>query len=122
MTSAIVVLKGFAAQLQEIVRGGDLLCRLGGEEFVVVMPGVDGTQAARIAERARRTTEGRPFAIDGAGRLGFDHGLDRSRRVAGGIGFRRALSPGRPGALSVEVRRPQPGHAGRGVIRAVPTA
>jgi two-component system, cell cycle response regulator len=61
-----LVLKGFAAQLQDIVRGGDLLCRLGGEEFVVVMPGVDAVQAARIAERARRTTEGREFAIDGA--------------------------------------------------------
>jgi two-component system cell cycle response regulator len=59
-----LVLKGFAAQLQEIFRGGDLLCRLGGEEFVVVIPGVDGTQAARIAERARRTTESREFAIE----------------------------------------------------------
>jgi len=61
-----LVLKGFAAQLQEIVRGGDLLCRLGGEEFVLAMPGVDTTQAARIAERARRTTESREFLIDGA--------------------------------------------------------
>ncbi len=60
------VLKGFAAQLQEIVRGGDLLCRLGGEEFVVVMPGVDAAEAARIAERARQTTESREFIIDGA--------------------------------------------------------
>jgi two-component system cell cycle response regulator len=62
-----LVLKGFAAQLPDIVRGGDLLCRLGGEEFVVVMPDVDATQAARIAERARRTTESREFAIEGAG-------------------------------------------------------
>jgi two-component system, cell cycle response regulator len=60
-----LVLKGFAAQLQEIVRSGDLLCRLGGEEFVVAMPGVDAAQAARIAERARRTTESREFVIDG---------------------------------------------------------
>jgi two-component system cell cycle response regulator len=59
-----LVLKGFAAQLQEIVRGGDLLCRLGGEEFVVVMPGVDVNQAARIAERARRTAESREFALE----------------------------------------------------------
>ncbi|MGH6799646.1 MAG: PleD family two-component system response regulator, partial [Roseiarcus sp.] len=51
-----LVLKGFAAQLQEIVRDGDLLCRLGGEEFVVMMPGVDATRSARIAERARRIT------------------------------------------------------------------
>jgi two-component system cell cycle response regulator len=61
-----LVLKGFAAQLQESVRGGDLLCRLGGEEFVVVMPGADAAQAGRIAERARRTTESRKFAIAGA--------------------------------------------------------
>jgi two-component system cell cycle response regulator len=61
-----LVLKGFAAQLQEIVRGSDLLCRLGGEEFVVVMPDVDATQAALIAERARWTTESRDFVLDGA--------------------------------------------------------
>ena len=59
-----LVLKGFAAQLQEIFRGGDLLCRLGGEEFVVVMPGVDVNQAARIAERAHRTAESREFALE----------------------------------------------------------
>ena len=60
------VLKGFGAQLQETVRGGDLICRLGGEEFVVVMPGVGLSEAARIAERARRTTESRDFVVDGA--------------------------------------------------------
>ena len=61
-----LVLKGFGAQLQETVRGGDLICRLGGEEFVVVMPGVGLSEAARIAERARRTTESRDFALEGA--------------------------------------------------------
>ena len=60
------VLKGFGAQLHETVRSGDLICRLGGEEFVVVMPGADATEAARIAERARRTTESREFLVDGA--------------------------------------------------------
>jgi two-component system cell cycle response regulator len=61
------VLKGFGGQLQETVRSGDLICRLGGEEFVVVMPGADAAEAARIAERARRTTESREFLVDGAG-------------------------------------------------------
>ncbi|HTZ67661.1 MAG TPA: PleD family two-component system response regulator [Roseiarcus sp.] len=60
-----LVLKGFAAQLQEIVRGGDLLCRLGGEEFVIVTPGCDAIQAAWIAERARRATETKEFVLDG---------------------------------------------------------
>src|ERR1700722_15810491 len=61
-----LVLKGFGAGLQETVRSGDLICRLRGEEFVVVMPGVDTTEAARIAERVRTNTERRDFAIDGA--------------------------------------------------------
>jgi two-component system, cell cycle response regulator len=60
------VLKGFGAQLRDTVRSGDLICRLGGEEFVVVMPGADAAEAARIAERARRTTESREFLVDGA--------------------------------------------------------
>src|ERR1700721_1463272 len=60
-----LVLKGFAAQLLETVRSGDLICRMGGEEFVVAMPGVDAAEAGRIAERARRTTESRDFRVDG---------------------------------------------------------
>ena len=60
------VLKGFADRLRGVVRGGDLLCRLGGEEFVIVMPGVDVAAAARIAERARLAIEEEPFVIDPA--------------------------------------------------------
>jgi two-component system, cell cycle response regulator len=61
-----LVLKGFAAELQRIVRGGDLVCRLGGEEFLVAMPGADAPHAARMAERARRTIENTEFSIPAA--------------------------------------------------------
>ena len=47
------------------------------------------------------------------GRLRFDYGLDWSRRMAGELGFRRALSSSRPSALSVEVGGPQSRHSGR---------
>jgi two-component system cell cycle response regulator len=57
------VLKAFADRLRAIVRGGDMLCRLGGEEFVMLMPGVNLSLAARIAERARKAIEDEPFAI-----------------------------------------------------------
>jgi two-component system cell cycle response regulator len=57
------VLKGFADRLRGIIRGGDLLCRLGGEEFVIVMPGVNIEAAARIAERARQAIEHEAFVI-----------------------------------------------------------
>ena len=57
------VLKGFADRLRGIIRGGDLLCRLGGEEFVIVMPAVKVSAAARIAERARQAIEEEPFVM-----------------------------------------------------------
>ncbi len=62
------VLKGFADRLRGIIRGGDLLCRLGGEEFVIVMPGVNVQAATRIAERARLAIQEEQFVIDATGR------------------------------------------------------
>jgi two-component system cell cycle response regulator len=61
------VLKGFADRLRGIIRGGDLLCRLGGEEFVIVMPGVDVHAAARIAERALLAIQQEPFVMTAGG-------------------------------------------------------
>lgn len=48
-----VVLKEFALRLQRNIRGVDLACRFGGEEFVVVMPDTDTRQASHVAERVR---------------------------------------------------------------------
>ena len=57
------VLRAFADRLRAIIRGGDLLCRIGGEEFVILMPNVNGPLATKIAERARKAIEEAPFAI-----------------------------------------------------------
>jgi two-component system cell cycle response regulator len=61
-------LKGLAQRLRRSVRSADLVCRLGGEEFVVVMPDTPIELAVRIAERVRGAVESAPFRIDAAGR------------------------------------------------------
>jgi two-component system, cell cycle response regulator len=57
------VLRDFAMRLKRSIRGIDLACRYGGEEFVIVMPETDMAVAAMVAERLRRRIAGEPFAI-----------------------------------------------------------
>lgn len=59
------VLKQFSARIRSAVRGADLACRFGGEEFVVVMPDTDANAAVAIAERLRIGIEGEPFTLRG---------------------------------------------------------
>jgi len=58
------VLREFADRLRSCVRGIDLACRFGGEEFVVVMPDTDIGVASKVAERIRRRIAGEPFTVD----------------------------------------------------------
>jgi two-component system cell cycle response regulator len=57
------VLREFALRIKKSIRGIDLACRYGGEEFVVVMPETDMAVAAMVAERLRRRIATEPFAI-----------------------------------------------------------
>jgi len=59
------VLREFAIRLRKSIRGIDLACRYGGEEFVVAMPDTDKAVAAAVAERIRRRIASEPFAING---------------------------------------------------------
>lgn len=59
------VLREFSRRLKASVRGIDLAVRLGGEEFVVVMPETDGAVARIVAERIRTKTAGKSFQIRG---------------------------------------------------------
>ncbi len=55
------VLREFAARLRKNIRGMDLLCRYGGEEFVVVLPDSDVEAARAVAERIRTAVSEAPF-------------------------------------------------------------
>lgn len=57
------VLRDFSDRLRACIRGIDLACRYGGEEFVVVMPDTDIGVATMVAERIRRRVAGDLFPI-----------------------------------------------------------
>ncbi|MEG6509754.1 PleD family two-component system response regulator [Methyloligella sp. 2.7D] len=58
-----LVLKEFASRIRRGIRGIDLACRLGGEEFVVVMPDTDLARAFQVAERLRDGIASSPFYV-----------------------------------------------------------
>ncbi|MBU1512404.1 GGDEF domain-containing protein, partial [Myxococcota bacterium] len=55
------VLKQVATILSSVLRAGDAVIRYGGEEFLIVLPGVSAERALAIAERARKTIEATEF-------------------------------------------------------------
>ena len=63
------VLRDFALRIKRSIRGIDLACRYGGEEFVLVMPETDMAVAAMVAERLRRRIAAEPFAIQQGSRV-----------------------------------------------------
>lgn len=61
------VLKAFAERLRRNLRGIDLVCRYGGEEFVVVMPDTELAVAEKVAERIRAEIASGPFPVGEGG-------------------------------------------------------
>ncbi len=56
------ILQGFARRVKDGLRSFDLVARLGGEEFVAVLPDTTEDVAMIIAERLRKAVAGLPFA------------------------------------------------------------
>ncbi|MEX3009305.1 PleD family two-component system response regulator [Hoeflea sp. TYP-13] len=57
------VLKEFARRIRQTIRGIDLACRHGGEEFIIVLPDTEGAIAEKVAERLRREIADVPFTV-----------------------------------------------------------
>ncbi len=71
------LLNGFGTLLQRTVRGSDVACRYGGEEFTVLMPNCPSEGARNRAEEIRRETE----------RLRVESGGNRLQGVTVSIGY-----------------------------------
>jgi len=89
------VLKEVAGRMAANCRAGDLLGRLGGEEFLAIFVGVAAAEAQAIAERLREAVERPPIPLG--------HGASVSATVSGGL---VTLAPGEcAGSLSPALER-----------------
>jgi diguanylate cyclase (GGDEF)-like protein len=59
-------LRSAARLLGQHLRKGDQAARFGGEEFVVILPGLDETKSVQAAERLRSAIEKHRFVFEGA--------------------------------------------------------
>jgi diguanylate cyclase (GGDEF)-like protein len=67
------LLVALAERLRECVRGSDTVCRIGGEEFAVIMPSCGAEAASTLAERLRRD----PPRVQATGPVTFSVGIAR---------------------------------------------
>jgi two-component system cell cycle response regulator len=58
-----IVLKEFSDRFRRYTRGVDLACRLGGEEFLIIMHDTDKALARQVGERVRECVAALPFKI-----------------------------------------------------------
>ena len=77
------VLREISSLLRRTVRAYDILIRWGGEEFLVILPGVELEQASKLAERIRNAVEALPLAgiggvtvSGGVAALGTDYSFE----------------------------------------------
>jgi two-component system cell cycle response regulator len=61
------ILKSFADRLKDKLRSFDLVARLGGEEFVAILPDITPERAYMVAERLRRAMSDEPFICGAEG-------------------------------------------------------
>ncbi len=60
-----VVLRAAAYEMRKCLRSFELVYRMGGEEFLVVLPGIDLKGGSEVAERLRRAiADGRPGGLE----------------------------------------------------------
>jgi diguanylate cyclase (GGDEF)-like protein len=74
------ILVQLAKTLDRVVRGSDVVCRLGGEEFAVILPSCDEEAALGLAERLTQSVAEVDFAA--VGRITFSVGLAQGPKHA----------------------------------------
>lgn len=98
-----VVLRDLAARIRDALREGDAIGRLGGDRFLVLLPGTDLVEARALAERVRLVVSTEPFAWD-PGPLQLTVSIGMARVGADAPSLEEVLSLARIGLQKSKVR------------------
>ena len=88
-----LVLQNFADTARRVTRAGDLLFRMGGEEFCFVLPGASISEAGAVAERIRTRFE-QSFVAYGEDRVGTTVSIGIASSELTGRDFEHLLAAG----------------------------
>ena len=110
------VLREFAQRFRRNTRGIDLACRLGGEEFVIIMPDTDLARAIQVGERLRATIAAEPFQVTPGQDLAVTASVGISTLEYQEDTPEALVQAGRQRALFRQARRPQPRRRRRGLV------
>ena len=101
------VLREFAQRLRRNIRGIDLVCRMGGEEFIIVMPDTTAERARFVGERVCSCIAAEPFQIGPATQVTVTASVGLATLEQPDGECRCVASEGRRGALFRQARRAQ---------------
>ena len=90
-----LALQAFADTARGQLRDGDVLCRMGGEEFAVLLPDTGDDEAMQVAERLRQTVVATPVKVGGdvneEGQLAYSASLGVTLVNAGETSLKPAI-------------------------------
>ena len=102
-----LILRQTASILREQTRGTDVVCRVGGEEFLIIFPAQTIQEAAIAAERFRRKMESAVFTVARIN-LAVTVSIGLAMRPAADAAVHRSAEDGRPGPVYRQEFRQKP--------------
>jgi len=72
-----VVLKAISELIQSSIRDGDAICRIGGDEFMVLFPGCDKTVAEKLIHGIKKALIDKGNVMDKPYLMSFSYGIEQ---------------------------------------------